>query len=285
MTLQHHVIDPHAASPVAPMALVRGIWRNRQLLVHMTRRDVVGRYQGSVMGLSWALLNPLLMLAVYTAVFSGIFKARWNDAGADGGTTQFALMLFVGLIVFNFFAELLNRAPTLILGNVNYVKKVVFPLELLPIMATVTALFHALVSLLVLMLAQALLGALPSSWTMLLAPVVLAPFIVLTCGLAWLLAALGVYLRDIGQSMGLVTTLLMFLSPVFYPVSAVPAAMREWLVFNPLTFVIEQTRRVLLLGQVPDWEGLAVYTMAALLVTWLGYAWFQKTRKGFADVI
>ncbi|MBI3442009.1 MAG: ABC transporter permease [Proteobacteria bacterium] len=276
-------MNPHASQPIAPMALVRSLWRNRQLIVQMTKREVVGRYKGSAMGLAWSFFNPVFMLTVYTFVFSEVFKSRWG-VGGDESKTQFAVVLFVGMIVYGLFAEVLNRAPGLILSNVNYVKKVVFPLEILPVIAVGAALFHNLISLGVLLAAFALLNGY-LYWTAILTPLVLLPLVILTLGLGWMLASLGVFLRDVGQTIGIITTVLMFLSPVFYPVSAVPEKFRSWIMANPLTFIIEQGRDVLIWGCLPAWSGLAIYTLAATAVAWAGYAWFQKTRKGFADVL
>lgn len=236
------------------------------------------------MGLAWSFFNPVFMLVVYTFVFSEIFKSRWGGMGGDDSKTQFAVLLFVGMIVLSLFSEVLNRAPGLILSNVNYVKKVVFPLELLPVVATGAALFHSLVSLAVLLLAFALFNGY-LHWTVVFIPVVLLPLVILTLGLAWMLAALGVFLRDVGQTIGIITTVLMFLSPVFYPMSAVPQDFRPFIMANPLTFIIEQARDVLIWGHLPNWAGLGAYTLAAIAIAWAGYAWFQKTRKGFADVL
>jgi lipopolysaccharide transport system permease protein len=186
--------------------------------------------------------------------------------------------------VHGLFAEVLNRAPSLILSNVNYVKKVVFPMEILPVIAMGAALFHGLVSLGVLLVAFALLNGY-LHWTAALAPFVLLPIVILTLGLAWMLASLGVFLRDVGQTIGIVTSVMMFLSPIFYPVTALPEEFRPWIMVNPLTFIIEQAREVLIWGRLPDWAGLGMYTLAATAVAWVGYAWFQKTRKGFADVL
>lgn len=249
----------------------------------MSRREVVGRYRGSVLGLAWSFFNPVFMLAVYTFVFSVVFKARWG-VGAGESKTQFAVVLFVGLIVSGLFTEVLNRAPGLILGNVNYVKKVVFPLEILPVVSMGAALFHSLVSLLVLLISFAMFNGY-LHWTAILAPLVLLPFVVLTVGLTWILASLGVFLRDVGQTIAIVTMVMMFLSPVFYPITAVPEKYRLFIMVNPLTFIIEQSREVLIWGQYPNWQGLGIYTFIALVVAWVGYAWFQKTRKGFADVL
>jgi len=277
-------INPHASQPTSPRALAGSLWRNRALILQLTRRDVIGRYQGSAMGLAWSFFNPVLMLLVYTFVFSEIFKSRWGGIGGNDSKTLFALVLFVGMIVLSLFSEVLNRAPGLILSNVNYVKKVVFPLEIMPVVTMAATLFHGMVSLAVLLAAFALFNGY-IHWTAVFLPLVLLPLVVLTTGLAWILASLGVFLRDVGQTIVIVTTLLMFLSPVFYPITAVPVDFRAIIMANPLTFIIEQARDVLIWGHQPDWLGLGIYMLAAIVVAWAGFAWFQKTRKGFADVL
>jgi lipopolysaccharide transport system permease protein len=277
-------INPHAAQPTSFVALARSLWYNRQLIAQMTNREVVGRYQGSVFGLVWSFLNPVFMLVVYTFVFSEIFKMRWGGMGGDDSKTQFAVVLFVGLIVLTLFSEVLNRAPGLIISNVNYVKKVVFPIEILPVIAMGAALFHGLISLGVLLAAFVLFNGY-LNWTAIFIPLVLLPLVILTTGLAWMLASVGVFLRDVGQTIGIITTVLMFLSPVFYPVTAVPEGFRPFIMANPLTFIIEQAREVLVWGNMPNWLGLGTYTLASIFIAWAGYAWFQKTRKGFADVL
>lgn len=278
------MIDPHSKPATSLFSMVRSLWRNRQLIVQMTRREVVGRYKGSAMGLAWSFLNPVFMLVVYTIVFSEIFKSRWGGVGADDSKTQFAVILFVGMIVLGLFSELLNRAPGLILSNANYVKKVIFPLEILPVVAMGAALFHSLVSLIVLLTAFLIFNGF-LQWTLVFIPLVLLPIVILSLGLAWMLASLGVFIRDIGQTVGIITTVLMFLAPVFYPVTAVPEGLRLFIMANPLTFIIEQAREVLIFGHLPNWLGLGIYTIVASVIAWLGYAWFQKTRKGFADVL
>ena len=277
-------INPHASQPTSLRALCGSLWRNRALILQLTRRDVIGRYQGSAMGLAWSFFNPVLMLVVYTFVFSEIFKSRWGGIGGNDSKTLFALVLFVGMIVLSLFSEVLNRAPGLILSNVNYVKKVVFPLEIMPVVTMAATLFHGMVSLAVLLAAFALFNGYVN-WTAVFLPLVLLPLVVLTTGLAWILASLGVFLRDVGQTIVIVTTLLMFLSPVFYPITAVPEDFRAIIMANPLTFIIEQAREVLIWGHQPDWLGLGIYLIAAIVVAWAGFAWFQKTRKGFADVL
>lgn len=277
-------INPHAAHAMSLASLARSLWRNRQLIAQMTRREVVGRYKGSAMGMAWSFFNPVFMLVVYTFVFSEIFQSRWSGAGADDSKTQFALVLFVGMIVQGMFSEILNRAPALILSNANYVKKVVFPLEILPVIITGTTLFHSIVSIGVLLTASFVFNGY-LHWTTVFIPLVLLPMVILTTGLAWILASLGVFLRDVGQTIVIITTVLMFLSPVFYPITAVPERFRPYIMANPLTFIIEQARDVLIWGNLPDWLGLGYYTLSATVVAWVGYVWFQKTRKGFADVL
>ncbi len=257
--------------------------RNRQLIAQMTRREVVGRYQGSVLGLAWSLFHPVLMLVVYTFVFSTVLGMRWGGA-ADTDHGRFALVLFTGLIVHGLFAECVSRAPGLIVGNANYVKKVVFPLEILPLVAFGSGLFHFVVSLAVLLVAHLVLVGLPP-WTLVLLPLVLAPLVLVTLGLSWLLAALGVYLRDIAQIVGVLMSVLLFLSPVFYPISAVPQAYRSLILLNPLTLIIESARDVTLWGRLPDFTSLGLYTVCALLGAWAGWWVFQRSRNGFADVL
>jgi len=278
------VVNPHAVHGTSFVALASSMWRNRQLIAQMVKREVVGRYKGSIMGLAWSFFNPVFMLAVYTFVFSEVFKSRWGGIGGDDSKTQFAVVLFTGLIVLNIFSEVLNRAPALILSNINYVKKVVFPIEVLPVIAMGAALLHGMISLGVLLAAFALFNGY-IQWTVIFIPLILLPLVVLTTALAWFLASLGVFLRDVGQTIGLITTVLMFLSPVLYPVTAVPERFRPFIMANPLTFIIEQAREVLIWGHYPDWAGLTIYTVIATVIAWAGFAWFQKTRRGFADVL
>jgi lipopolysaccharide transport system permease protein len=279
-------MNPHAAHPTSPAAMLRSLWHNRMLILGMSKRDVVGRYKGSIMGLLWSFLNPLLMLAVYTFFFAVVFKSKWGviPGGAEESKTLFAVILFVGMIVHGLFAEVLNRAPMLILSNVNYVKKVVFPLEILPVISMVSALFHSAVSLSVLLIVFVIFNGF-IHWSIIFIPFVILPFVIFTLGCGWILASLGVYARDVGQTIGLAMTVMMFLSPVFYPISSLPVEFRPWILANPLTFIIEQARAVLIWGQLPNWYGLFKYTLLASAVAWLGFVWFQKTRKGFADVL
>jgi lipopolysaccharide transport system permease protein len=257
-------------------------WRTRALIVALVKREVIGRYRGSVLGLLWSFLNPLLMLTVYTFVFSVVFKARWS--GGVGSKTEFALVLFAGLLVFNIFSECVSRAPGLILSNANYVKKVVFPLEILPWVSLGSAIFHAVISFAVWLLFYAVFFGVPH-WTVILFPVVLLPVLLMIMGFSWALASLGVYLRDVGQIITLVISITMFLSPIFYPLSALPLEVQPLLKLNPLTIGIEQAREVLVWGHLPGVKSYCGFLVASIFTAWLGFAWFQKTRKGFADVL
>lgn len=267
---------------ISPLEMGASLWRNRTLAKALVQREVVGRYRGSIMGILWSFFNPVFMLVIYTFVFSVVFKARWN-AGSDS-KTEFALVLFAGLIMFNLFAECFNRAPGLVLSNANYVKKVVFPLEILPWVSLGSALFHTLISLVVWLIAYLVLFGTPHA-TVLLWPLIMLPLLLFIMGLSWGLAALGVYLRDVTQVIGVMTTVLMFLSPIFYSGESLPQEYRSYLQINPLTPAIEQARDVLFWGRVPDMADYLVYLLGAALIAWLGFAWFQKTRKGFADVL
>lgn len=256
--------------------------RQRTLIWQFARRDVLARYRGSLLGLGWSFLTPLLMLAVFTFVFRVVFKARWGTGGDSD--FEFALQAYAGLIVFNLFAEVVSRAPRLVLDQPNLVTRVVFPLEILPWVAVLAGLFHLALNLVALLAATAIArGGLPPS--VLALPLVLAPFVPLLLGLAWFLASLGVFIRDVGQITALAVTLLMFLSPVFYPVASLPERWQPWLRANPLTPAIEQLRRIALEGMWPDWPQLALHLAIAIAIAWAGAFWFAVTRKGFADVL
>ncbi len=276
----------HPAAPqldASPVGMLRALALHRRLIVQLVRRDVLGRYQGSFIGVAWSLVTPLLMLAVYTFVFSVVFGARWGGA-QHGGRLVFAVVLFAGMLVFNLFGETINRAPGLILANANYVKRVIFPLEILPVVALLTSLFHALVALLAwAAIAVFVFGGLP--WTIVLLPLVLAPLLLGTLGLSWVLASLGVYARDIGQVTAILTMALLFLSPIFFPLTAVPPKFRAIVMLNPMSFIVESARDVLIWGRLPSMPLLALFWLGGALLAWIGWWWFQKTRTGFADVL
>ncbi|MEW6251513.1 MAG: ABC transporter permease [Planctomycetota bacterium] len=319
------VLDPR--DRYSPVAVFRSAWRERRLILRLARRQIEARYRGSVLGLVWAVLIPLLMLGVYTFVFSAIFPSKWTekppdpnvaessspttsaaavrDAGDSGGETlpvsaraaaaqerrglyPFVLVLFTGLILFNLFAESVNRAPGLMLENVTYIKKVIFPLEIMVWVTVLVALFNALVSGALLLLGYLAFRGVPPPAALLL-PVLLIPLILLTVGLCWFLASFGVYFRDLAQFIPVLTTVLLFVSPIFYPqdslVEKVPGVLRPLVYLNPIGASVEPARLALFKGQWPDWRMLLAQTAFGWLIAWLGLAWFTKTRKGFADVV
>lgn len=262
--------------------MVMSFWRNRSLIKSLAQREILGRYRGSFLGIFWSFFNPVFMLLVYTFVFSVVFKVRWN-ASSDS-KTEFAMVLFAGLIVFNLFAECISRSSTLIGNNANFVKKVIFPLETLPIIVMTSALFHFGISLAIWLVAYMILFGMPHA-TVLLIPFVLIPFILFTIALTWVLSSLGVFLRDLSQFLGIVLSVLMFMSPIFYPLSSTPESYRIYMMLNPITPAIEMVRSVLYLGAVPDLLVYIGYVIATFILACVGFFWFQKTRKGFADVL
>jgi len=275
-------MNPHATHSIAPAALFKSVIANRDLIYLLIKRDVIGRYRGSVMGLLWSFFNPLLMLAVYTFVFGVVFQASWT--GGSESKTEFASVLFAGMLVFGLFSEALNRAPGLILANVNYVKKVVFPLEILPIVALGSAVFHFLIGLLVWLIFHLLFFGGPSL-TVFQLPLLIMPLVFMTLGFSWLLASLGVYLKDVGQIVGVVTMVLMFMSPIFYPIEQLPEVYQPFMQLSPLTFVVEQARDTMIWGNNINLVAWCIYSSISVIAAWLGFAWFQKTSKGFADVL
>jgi lipopolysaccharide transport system permease protein len=260
---------------------VRGVTGHLGLLRALIARDIEARYRGTALGLTWSILSPLMMLAVYTFLFGVVFRARWQGGG---GMIDFILMLHCGLITYGLFSETLMRAPGAVVSQPNFVKKVVFPLELLPLSQLGAATFNAAVGLILLLIFLVVTGhGLP--WTSVLVPALVLPFVMIVAGLAWLVAALGVFFRDIAHLINLFLTMMLSLSPVFYPVSATPAIVQPLMHVNPLTFPIEELRRVLLIGDVPSLAHWAIYWAMAVVTALLGLWVFQYTRSAFADVV
>lgn len=264
-----------------PNSIFLTLWRHRSLVLELTKREFSGRYRGSFGGIVWSFAQPLFLLTVYTIAFGVILKARW---GFSGGTAEYALMLFAGLIVFNAFSECLSKSTTLVTDNPNFVKKVVFPLELLPVITVATALIHALIGMAVWFLGYALLFGTPNA-TAILFPIILACFVPVLLGLGWLLSALGVIVRDIGQLTGMLNHTLLFLTPIFYSIEAAPPLLQNLLMLNPLTFVVEQFRLVLFYGQMPALKALAMYFVLASLFAWVSLVLFRRLRPSFADMV
>jgi lipopolysaccharide transport system permease protein len=270
-------------SSASPIGLVRRLWGERVLVRQIGRRDVVSRYKGSYLGVLWSLITPLLMLAVYAFVFSVIFKSRWGNVGSQSQLT-FALTLFCGLLAYNVFAEVVSRAPTLVVGNPSYVKRVVFPLEILPVAALFTAVVNMLPGAVVLLITWVAVYHSLSS-TIWLAPLMLLPLCMISLGLGWLLASLGVFIRDIAHPVTVLVQVLLFMSGIFYPISALPAKYQHLLILNPLVSIIENIRRTALWGQWPVWRWWAIVTLGSLVLMQIGYYWFDRSRKAFADVL
>jgi lipopolysaccharide transport system permease protein len=247
----------------------------------LTKREFSGRYRGSFGGIVWSFAQPLFLLTVYTIAFGVILKSRW---GFSGSTADYALMLFAGLIVFNTFSECLSKSTTLVTNNPNFVKKVVFPLELLPIVTVATALIHALIGVIVWFVGYALLFGTPKA-TAILFPVILVCLVPVLLGVGWMLSALGVIVRDISQLTGMLSHTLLFLTPIFYSIEAAPPLLQNLLMLNPLTFLVEQFRLTLFYGQMPALKGLAIYFVLASLFAWVSLVLFRQLRPTFADMV
>jgi lipopolysaccharide transport system permease protein len=250
--------------------------------MQLTGREIAARYRGSALGVLWSFVTPILMLAIYTFVFSVVFQTRWNTS--IDSRFEFAMILFAGLIVFYLFSECVARAPTLLLENPSYIKRIVFPLEALGWVVMLNALFNALISSVILVAAFTLMVSAPPL-TVLWLPLVIAPFILFTLGLVWFLSATGVYIRDVRQLVGIILPMLMFASPLFYPLSALPEAVRGYMGLNPLASAMENVRGVALFGHAPDLLGLGLTLALSFIVAWGGLAWLLATKRGFADVV
>jgi len=268
--------------PISPHHFAKMLARYWDLIGQLVIRDFSARYRGSMLGVLWAVVTPLLMATVFVFVFGVVFQARWG--GESSPKASFTVTFLLGMMVHGIFAEALGRAPATVLGNPAYVKKVVFPLEILPVVVVLNALITAAIGLAVVLVIHVMLSG-NLEPTIPLLPLVLAPFVLTVLGLVYFVGSIGVYIRDMSQIVGFVTLASMFMAPIFYPIAAVPDPYRKLLYLNPLTFPVEQARAVALYGQAPDWLGLAIYTGVGVGLAWLGYAWFQKTRKGFADVV
>lgn len=262
---------------------VSELWRHRELLWQFTQRNVELRHKGSHLGLVWSFLSPLLMLGLYVLVFGYIFGGSFgvlpNETRAD-----YALGIFFGLTLFQFVAEVMGIAPTLIVANPNFVKKVVFPLEILPASAVASALFHLCISLGLALLGMVLFGT-EASWSILWLPVIIFPLILLSLGIAWSFAAVGVFFRDLGQLMQFVTMALMYSSAVFFSAAKIPAGFWVVLRFNPILLAIELVRNSALWSQPMNWHHLAYLYGTGVLAFYLGHLVFRRTKAAFADVI
>lgn len=266
-----------------PLAAFSGLRRHRHLLLELAARQIALRYRGTFLGLLWSFAQPLLMLAVYSFVFGIVFRARWQVLGLESNDAVFPLFLFCGLAIFQMFSDAVNTSASVILANTGLVKKVIFPLELLPMAAVLTAFAYGLVWFVPLFFcACVFLHAL--SWTMLLLPLPLLALFLLTAGVAYGVAAFGVYIRDMPQLVGVAVQVLFFMTPIFYPLQLVPQKYHWLLRANPLTYIVEETRGLFLAARQPDYLGLALALGGCLCVFQLGYYCFARMKKGFADV-
>lgn len=266
-----------------PVRISSSLWKHRYLIGQMVRRDLTARYRGSYLGLFWTVINPILMLTIYTFVFSIVFNARWRT-GVDVPRGEFALTMYAGLIAFNLFSEVTNRAPGIVIGYPNYVKKVVFPLEILMVVITITALVTSAINMGILLVGSILiLHQIPV--TIVFIPLIYLPLLMLTLGLGWFLASLGVYIRDIGQVIGVVTTVLFFMTPIFYSADSVPHSFQVIMRLNPLTMIVENFRKLLIWEEMFAIRPWAIWTVLFFILFIGGYTWFMATKKGFADVL
>lgn len=265
-------------------AVPRLVWRHRGLFCQMLQRNITARYRGSVLGIIWCFAHPLMMLTVYTFVFGIIFQSRWGVGTLDDNRAAFPLIMFCGLTMFNVFSESCNAAGNLIVHQANLVKKVIFPLELLPLLSVCTAFIFGLAWFLLLSFGVFCFLDTPG-WTMLLLPLTLLPLLLLSAGLACIISALGVYLRDIPQLVAVAVHVLFFMTPILYPLSLVPERLRVFLLCNPLTTIVEESRKLFLYGMEPDYDLCLILLLVSLLVFQIGFRCFAKMKKGFADVL
>jgi lipopolysaccharide transport system permease protein len=260
------------------------LWRSRQLIWELTSRELKQRYRGTFLGGFWSVLNPLIMLAIYTFVFSFVFQARWPTLKTGASNWEFAFILFAGLIPFNLFSEICNRAPALIVNSPSYVKKVIFPLEVLPPTALLVAIITSLINTLVLLVGSAvfLKTISPTLYQLVL---VYPVMILLNLTLGWLISALGVYIRDISQAIVFIVQVMMFVSPVFYSPTIIPEKFQGIYQLNPLTFIITSFRQTILWGENINWVQWGLWMAILLATTLLSYKWFMRAKRGFADVM
>ena len=262
--------------------MIRKLRDNKYLISQLVKKSIKKRYQGSVFGMLWTWIVPILMLTVYTFVFSVVFQARWGENEID--KFQFALMMFCGLSVFNIISDVMSRATVLIASNSNYVKKVIFPLELLPFVETCTALFFCIINLIILVLARLVLYSKISPFVPLVI-LAIVPVFLFAFGMGLLLSSISVYLKDIGSIISVIIMILMYMSPVFFSLSSVPEDFQIVCTVNPITYMIENMRNILLYDRPLDICYYALSLVAASIVYVIGYTVFKKAKGGFADVV
>ena len=262
---------------------LKSLWHRRALILELARRDIEQRHRGSYLGPAWRLVYPLVQLAIYTFIFGVVFRVPWPSS-ANNGLASKAILFYCGLAPVVFFTECVGRAPSLITGSRNYVKRVVFPLEVLPLSAAIGSLLQLLINMCVIVAGHILSGG-AVSWTLLLAPLVLVPLVLLALGISWLLASVGVLVRDVSHGLVLLLQLVPLVTPVFYPIEVLPDGFRALVKLNPLTAIVESFRRILLWQRPPDWLELGAWTIVGVLVVVTGLRLFNYTKQDFADVV
>lgn len=276
-------MNPNAPHVTSLSHMFLSLMRNRSLIVSMCKREIAAQYRGSVIGNFWAFVTPLFMLSIYVLIFGVVFEPRWANTAGDS-KISFAIILFVGLMLYDFFVSCIQKSTSLISVNVNFVKKVIFPLEVLPWVILGSALFDFCVKFIVLVVAIIFITH-EINWTIVYFPLVLLPLVLSTIGLSWFISATGVFIRDVGHTVNVLTFAMIFVSGVFFPLSSIPAEFQPYARCNIVAFLIEESRKVLIFGEIPDWFGLSIALVASVLIAWFGFWWFQKLRKGFSDVL
>jgi len=253
------------------------------LIKSLLIREIESRYRGSMLGLGWNILTPLLMLLVFSFVFQEIFQAKWPNR-VDGEDINFTYNLFIGLSTFWFFSDVIGRAPALFSSSPNYIKKVIFPLELLVLVLVLSSLFYFSINILIILGLSFIVGD-GLSFSLLYLPLVIGVSLPLLYAFAMILASFGVYLKDVGMIVGVLLNLLMFLSPVFYPVESIPERLQFLFLMNPLTLIIEQLREIIVYGVKIDLSATFIYGIVALCFYFIAKKLFNVLKKGFADVL
>ncbi|MCP4667084.1 MAG: ABC transporter permease [Deltaproteobacteria bacterium] len=266
-----------------PFRMAASLWRHRELIFHLSAREVQARYRGSYLGVLWSLITPLMMLLIYTFVFSVIFKARWGNAASEAHSS-YALIMFTGMVAYSLFSESVSAASNVVRGNLTYVKRVVFPLEILPVSILGSALVNSLIGLGIVMTGLIIFHG-GIAWSVIYLPLAYLPLLCLTLGFSWFVAALGVFVRDVGNFVTVALQMLFFATPILYPPSTVPEQVRPLLWLNPFSTIVEGFRRTMIWGQQPDWPAFGVVTIFSAFVMMTGYLWFMKSKGAFADVV
>ena len=254
-----------------------------ELFLMLLKQDIQKKYKGNFIGNYWIIITPLFMLSIYTFVFGYVFAVRCPGF-LNSNIFQFSLVLYCGLAFYNSFNEAISRAPNNIIENVNYLKKAVFPLEILtPILVSSSA-TNLLINVLLIAIIKSILIS-PITLNFLFILIVLFAFLTMLLGLSWIFSAVGVYIRDLNHLVTNSVTGLLFLSPIFYPIASLPEWLRPYILFNPISIPVEEARKIIIYNQIPDFYILTIYTLSSLLICIIGYFFFSITKKGFSDVI